>query len=131
MFDFDCPDFEQYENEKYEHQVFKFVNLYSNQNEPKLLSLLDLTFKRDYMSIETEANTVSEKDYKNSAGEEHKIKLPFPEISAESKKKFIFRLIFKPETGILWGFNEFTSNAEHYYQPQYKDLLKGNMNDVS
>ena len=42
MFDFDCPDFNaQYENEKYEHHVFKVKNLISNSKEPKMLSLLD------------------------------------------------------------------------------------------
>jgi hypothetical protein len=60
LFDFDCPDFEQYENEKYEHQSFKFYNLYSNKNESKLLSLLDLSFLRDQMNISTENNLIDE-----------------------------------------------------------------------
>lgn len=65
LFDFDCPDFEQYENEKYEHHTFKFHSLYSNKNEPKLLSLLDLTFYRDNMTIKTENNAVNESQYLN------------------------------------------------------------------
>lgn len=34
--------------------------------------------------------------------------LPFPPNLDEPKKeRFVFRLVFKPETGTLWGYNEF------------------------
>lgn len=42
LFDFDCPDFNaQYENEKYEHHVFKQKNLVANPRDPKMMSLID------------------------------------------------------------------------------------------
>jgi len=65
LFDFDCPDFSQYENEKYDHQVFKFHSLFSNQNEPKMLSLLDLSFFRDQMKISFDANKLDKIKYQN------------------------------------------------------------------
>jgi len=65
LFDFDCPDFSQYENEKYDHQVFKFHSLFSNQNEPKMLSLLDLSFFRDQMKISYDANKLDKIKYEN------------------------------------------------------------------
>ena len=95
LFDFDCPDFEQYENEKYEHQTFTYHNLYANENEPKLLSLLDLSFHRNNMKIKSENNAINENNYFNKV-ENDKIILPFPTLAPEKKKDLIFRLVFKP-----------------------------------
>jgi hypothetical protein len=46
LFDFDCPDFNEYENEIYDHHVFDFHNLLANPHEPSLLSLLDVSVLR-------------------------------------------------------------------------------------
>lgn len=52
LFDFDCPDFNaQYENEKYEHHIFKQKNLVANPRDPKMMSLLDQQFERDDMIV--------------------------------------------------------------------------------
>lgn len=42
----------------------------------------------------------------------HKIKLPFPE--APNKDGFCFRLLFKPESGELWGYHNFFADKELY-----------------
>jgi hypothetical protein len=50
--------------------------------------------------------------------------LPFPVFVEDKKKEFIFRVVFKPETGILWGFNEFTIDKDLVHTPNFKELLK-------
>ena len=35
------------------------------------------------------------------------LRVPFPQKPAHNFDKFVMRLIFKPESGTLWGFNEF------------------------
>ena len=35
------------------------------------------------------------------------INLPFPVKIEDKKKDLIFRLVFKPESGVLWGSNGF------------------------
>lgn len=44
-----------------------------------------------------------------------KIRVPFPNQDILKKDKFIFRFLFKPETGALWGFNEFFHDRELYH----------------
>ena len=101
LFDFDCKDFEQYENEKYEYQQFKFQNLYSCEDESKLLSLMDVSLYRDDMKLIKHTNQIQSQKGKLPRT------IPFPSMSPENKDKFVFRMVFKPETGTLWAFNEF------------------------
>lgn len=56
LFDFDCANFDQYENEKYQHQVFKYYNLTSSSNELKMLSINDMSLYRKEMAITQEPN---------------------------------------------------------------------------
>lgn len=34
-------------------------------------------------------------------------KVPFPPKIERNYENFVFRLVYKPETGVLWGYNEF------------------------
>ena len=56
LFDFDCPNFDQYENEKYQHQIFKYYNLTSSSNELKMLSINDMSLFRKDMIITQDPN---------------------------------------------------------------------------
>lgn len=118
LFDFDCPDFTQYENEKYEHFSTKFQNLYANQDEPKMLSLLDKSFYRDYMKLTYDGNVVNQEEFlrTNIHSKGKSIILPYPKQKEEKKDKFVFRVIFKPESGVVWGFNEFQQNQDLFYK---------------
>jgi hypothetical protein len=53
------------------------------------------------------------------------ISLPFPTMTEEKKKNLIFRIVFKPETGQLWGFNGFHLDQELLYNPSFSELMKG------
>ena len=101
LFDFDCPDFGQYENEKYEHFSSKFTNLYASEDEPKILSLIDKSYYRDYMQLSYQSNKIDQTEYLrgNIRNSGETINLPFPTLNEEKKDKFIFRVLFKPETG--------------------------------
>lgn len=98
LFDFDCPDFSQYENEKYDHQVFKFHSLFSNQNEHKMLSMHNLSFYRDQMKINYDENSLDKTNYDKQQKDGH-IVLPFPAQDENNKSKFLFKVIYKPESG--------------------------------
>ena len=94
MFDFDCPNFDQYENEKYQHQIFKYYNLTSSSNELKMLSINDMSlFRKDMIITQDPNEPPTKRDSK------FRIKQPFPIPNKEKKDQFIFRIMFKPETG--------------------------------
>ena len=76
LFDFDCPNFDQYENEKYEFQHFKFQNLYSCTNETKLLTLMDLSIYRDEMKLSYKTNDIT---YQNQIFNDGLVRVPFPQ----------------------------------------------------
>lgn len=46
-------------------------------------------------------------------------------MTEEKKKNLIFRIVFKPETGQLWGFNGFHLDQELLYNPSFSELMKG------
>ena len=45
-----------------------------------------------------------------------RIKQPFPVPNQEKSDEFIFRIMFKPETGELWGFNDFFCDQNLYHE---------------
>ena len=122
LFDFDCPNFDQYQNEKYNHQTFKFHNLFSCSNELKMLSVNDLSFYRKDMNIEFEQNDSKSRPLPSNY--KFKINLPFADENKFKKDQFIFRFLFKPESGQLWGFNQFFSDGDLFHQIDYNDVLK-------
>ena len=51
--------------------------------------------------------------------------LPFPQSMEDSKKeRFVFRLVFKPETGTLWGYNEFQCEKDLFHEVELSEIMK-------
>lgn len=127
LFDFDCPDFNaQYENEKYEHHVFKTKNLISNANEPKILSLLDQQFQRDDMMVTVRDVNFNKTNYlqvTKNKNDQMTVDLPFSKEKDNNKDNFIFRIVFKADSGDLWGFNKFECDKSHFEEAEYLQLL--------
>lgn len=69
--------------------------------------------REDLMNLMIDQNQIDKDRYLREMNEnnklgEQRLLLPFPPNLDEAKKdKFVFRLVFKPETGTLWGYNEF------------------------
>jgi len=90
-----------------------------------MLSLHDLTFYREGMHISFDSNVSSSQNLDTNY--KFKIRLPFPNQDEEKKDNLIFRFLFKPETGALWGFNKFFHDRDLYHQINYTDFLKPNV----
>jgi hypothetical protein len=56
----------------------------------------------------------------------YSIRLPFPDEDQTDQDKFIFRIIFKPESGQLWGFNKFYMKKELFHAVNQQDILNQN-----
>ena len=56
------------------------------------------------MNISNFNNSIKKDEYFQQE-QKNIIQLPYPSLNEEDKKDFVFRLILKPETGVLWGFN--------------------------
>lgn len=70
------------------------------------MSINDLSFYRNDMSVynrKNDSNSIRiESNYKFN------IRVPFPgDHTEEEDAEFIFRTLFKPEAGELWGFHQF------------------------
>lgn len=49
-----------------------------------------------------------------------KLDLPFPQYRDEdTRNHFVFRLVYKPQSGVLWGYNQFHCNSEHLQELDY------------
>lgn len=42
------------------------------------------------------------------------VDLPFPKPKDNNKNNFIFRIVFKSDTGDLWGFNKFECQKDMF-----------------
>jgi len=51
LFDFDCPDFKIYEQEKYNYQEFNFLNLMHNKKMPSYETSHDIAMTRNGIKI--------------------------------------------------------------------------------
>jgi hypothetical protein len=76
-----------------------------------MLSMLDLSFSRDQMKISYDANALDKIKYRNQQTDGH-IVLPFPAQEEGAQAKFLFKVVFKPESGQLWGYNEYSCDKD-------------------
>lgn len=53
------------------------------------------------------------------------VDLPFSKERDLNKKEFIFRIVYKADTGDLWGFNKFECNKNHFEEIEYLQLVNG------
>ena len=51
------------------------------------------------------------------------VDLPYSKEKDNNKSKFIFRILFKPDSGDLWGFNKFECDKNHFEETEYLQLL--------
>ena len=105
--------------------------MFSNPNEPKLLSLLDLSILRDQMKILVSPNSLDETVYlepEYGANDQSlPISLPFPTLPDQQKKeKLVFRLVFKPHSSELWGFNSFKCDDDKIMSVDINEVYKNN-----
>lgn len=68
--------------------------------------------REDLMNLTIDQNQLDKDKYQSQINDtknvEQRLMLPFPsDLDAAKKEKFVFRLVFKPETGVLWGYNDF------------------------
>ncbi len=89
-----------------------------------MLSINDLSFFRSDMNLDYDQNDSLSRQL--ASNYKFKINLPFPDQNKAKKDSFIFRLLFKPESGQLWGFNQFFCDSELFHQVDYNDVLKNN-----
>lgn len=93
------------------------------------MSINDLSFYRDDMEvsfIKNDSNSkLIESNYKFN------IRLPFPEYNENDGKDFIFRILFKPETGKLWGFHQFYIDNKLFHQINFADILNPKNDEYS
>ena len=50
--------------------------------------------------------------------------LPFPAQEESQKSKFLFKVVFKPESGQLWGFNEYSSDKDLMFEQDFQHFVK-------
>ena len=91
-----------------------------------MLSLLDLSFNRDSMQIQYDTNKIDKNSYLNPGAHDNKIVLPYPDQDPARKAKFLFRAVFKPDTGQLWGFNEFTCDKDLILESDFEEIFQEN-----
>ena len=51
------------------------------------------------------------------------VDLPFAKSKDNNKNNFIFRIVFKANTGDLWGFNKFDCDKDMFQETDYIKLL--------
>lgn len=105
--------------------MFKFYNLTGSSNELKMLSINDLSLYRDNMDITHEYNDPPQK-----RDSKFRIKQPFPLPNMKKKDQFIFRLMFKPESGALWGFNDFFCDRSLFHELEYSQVFQNQAQEV-
>ena len=52
------------------------------------------------------------------------VDLPYAKAKDNNKHNFIFRIIFKADTGDLWGFNKFECDKNMFQETEYMQLLQ-------
>lgn len=50
--------------------------------------------------------------------------LPFPAQEDQNKAKFLFKVVFKPESGQLWGFNEYSCDKDLMFEQDFQNFVK-------
>lgn len=50
--------------------------------------------------------------------------MPFPQQNKAKQDKHIFRLLFKPETGTLWGFNNFFCEKDKFHDIDFTEIFQ-------
>jgi len=79
------------------------------------VSMRDVLFEKDnYGKIDR-----NEKDHML-------VELPYARQKESDKPNFVFRILFKPDTGDLWGFNDFECNKELFEEEDYLPLMTSN-----
>jgi hypothetical protein len=96
-----------------------------SSNELKMLSINDLSLHRANMDISHEINDPPQK-----RDSKFRIKQPFPLPNLNKKDQFIFRLMFKPESGALWGFNEFFCDRALFHELEYAQVFQNQAQEV-
>lgn len=83
-----------------------------------MLTLIDKQFERDDMQVSMNDVVFNKTNYlqvaKNDKNDQMMVDLPYSKEKHTDQSKFIFRLLFKPETGDLWGFNKFECDKSHF-----------------
>ena len=50
--------------------------------------------------------------------------LPFPAQEEDVNAKFLFKVVFKPESGQLWGFNEYSCDKDLMCEQDFQNFVK-------
>ena len=78
------------------------------------------------MKIDYEENRIDRTNYLlQHKGKDGQILLPFPAQDQSLKSKFLFKVIYKPESGQLWGFNEYNCDKELTLEQDFQNLVYG------
>lgn len=86
LFDFDCPDFNVYEQEQYQAQEFSFKDFVHHQHLPRTAPMKDYLMTRDGIMIHI-----------TSFEELRKLK---------RNQSIVCRFMYKPQDGKLWVYNK-------------------------
>jgi len=94
-----------------------------------MLTLLDQQFLREDMKVSMR-DVLFEKDNYGKIDRNEKdhmlVELPYARQKEADKQNFVFRILFKPDTGDLWGFNDFECNKELFQEEDYLPLMTSN-----
>jgi len=85
------------------------------------MSINDLSFFREDMEVSFIKNDSNSKRVESNY--KFNIRLPFPEFEEQAGKEFIFRILFKPETGNLWGFHQFYIDNTLFHKIKFAEIL--------
>jgi hypothetical protein len=88
------------------------------------MTINDLSFYREDLEVSYLKNDSNSKMIESNY--KFNIRLPFPEITEKKDKELVFRLMFKPESGQLWGFNQFYIDHKLFHQINFSDILNQN-----
>ena len=123
LFDFDCPDFEKvYKNERYKFDQFRLsnlrtVNLSNNDKFQKHFCHQASQTLNDTNMINENNKIRLVTNYKNSDQQ-------YPTDENIDKEKFTLRFMFKPQTGILWGFHKFQEDSKYFEKNMDVEMVK-------
>lgn len=58
------------------------------------------------------------------------VDLPYAKAKDNNKHNFIFRIVFKADTGDLWGFNKFECDKQLFQESEYMQLLSNHASKI-